>query len=195
MGLSLKVDVYRYRLVRFHHDKLVIRGTKRKRLSGHLPFRWLGSHKSLQRERISKHSWLTRPSIGRDRRGGFMSSQCCLSLPHLSHLWKKRTIMSVMTKNTTTRTRLIHANMPVLLGLSALLLVSSVRCSTLRIRSRITEGRFILNAFPLLFSRRRISHALLCIHLPLRGRWLLLRWLRRQGGLRCECRRSWHTRL
>ena len=87
--------------------------------------------------------------------------------------------MCVMTINTTKRTGLVRANMPVLLGLSALLLVSSVKSIILRIRSRITGSRLILSAFPLLFGRRRISHTLLCIHLPLRGWWLLLRGLRR----------------
>lgn len=49
--------------------------------------------------------------------------------------------MGVMTVNTTIRTRLVHENKPVLLGLSALLLFNSVRCITLGIRSRITRGR------------------------------------------------------
>ena len=91
----------------------------------------------------------------------------------------------VKTINTTIRTRLVHVNMHVLLGLSALLLVRSVRCITLGIRSRITGGRLILGALPLLFGSRRISRALLCIYLPLEGRWLLLQGLRRKGSLRC----------
>ena len=59
--------------------------------------------------------------------------------------------MSLMTINTTKRTRLIHVNRPVLLGLSTLLLVSGVRCITLGIRSRISMGELILSAFPLHF--------------------------------------------
>ena len=55
--------------------------------------------------------------------------------------------MCEMIVNTTTKTRLVHGNMPVLLGLSALLLVSSVRCIILRIRSNITGIRMILSAF------------------------------------------------
>ena len=87
--------------------------------------------------------------------------------------------MGVMTIDTTKRIRLIHANNPVMLGLSALLLVSCVRYIPLGIRSGITGGKSILGAFPLIFGSRRISRALLCIHLPLGGWWLLLRRLRR----------------
>ena len=85
--------------------------------------------------------------------------------------------MGVVTIDTATRTRIIHANRPVLLGLSALLLVSSVRCIPLGIRSWINRDRLILVSFPLLFGSRRISCALLCIHLPLGGWWLLFRGL------------------
>ena len=77
--------------------------------------------------------------------------------------------MGVVTIDTTTRTRFIHVNMLVLLGLSSLLLVSDVRCIPLGIRSYSTWGRLILGAFPLPFGGRMISHALLCIHLPLGG--------------------------
>ena len=49
--------------------------------------RWLGSHESLLRERISKHSWLGSGHIRRSMRGGMLSTQCGLRLPHLSHLW------------------------------------------------------------------------------------------------------------
>ena len=93
--------------------------------------------------------------------------------------------MCVMTIKTTTRTRLVRANMPVLLGLGALLLISSVWSIILRIRSRITRIRLIFSAFPLVFGGRMISLTLLYIYLPLRGRWLLLRGLRRKGRKRC----------
>ena len=83
----MKVEVYGYKLVRVHHEELVIEGTRWRRLSGRLNFKWLGSHKSSLRERISKHSRLARRSIGRDGRGDLLSSQCCLSLLHLPHLW------------------------------------------------------------------------------------------------------------
>jgi len=102
MGPSLEIDIYSYRLVRKQYKNLVIGGTRWKRLSGHLTFRCLGSHKSLLRERISKHSRLTRREIGRDGRGGLLSSQRCLRIPHLPQLWEKRIIVHVMTIKTTT---------------------------------------------------------------------------------------------
>ena len=73
----------------------------------------------------------------------------------MSYLWQKRIIMCIMTINTTKRTWLIHTNRPILLGLSALLLVCSVRSITL-IRSIITRGSLILISFPLPFGRKGI---------------------------------------
>ena len=93
--------------------------------------------------------------------------------------------MGIVTIDTETRTRFIHVNGFVLLGLSVLLLGCNVKCIPLGIFSLITGGRFVLVAFPLIFGSRRISHTLLHIHLTLRGWWLLLRSLRRQRRLRC----------
>ena len=77
--------------------------------------------------------------------------------------------MGVMTVYTATRTRFIGTKWPIRLGLSALLLVSSVRVKTLRIGSTSTRGRLILIAFLPALRGRAISHALLCKYLPWRG--------------------------
>ena len=69
--------------------------------------------------------------------------------------------MGVMTINTATRTRLVGTKRPVRLGLSALLLVSSVRVKKLMMGSTSTKGRLILIAFPLSLRRRGINHDLL----------------------------------
>ena len=58
--------------------------------------------------------------------------------------------MRIMTINTAIRIGLVRMNRPILLGLSALLLVCSVRSITL-ITSKITRGSLILSAFPLPF--------------------------------------------
>ena len=73
--------------------------------------------------------------------------------------------MGVMTINTATRTRLICAKRPVRIGLSALLLVGSVRVHT-RIGSTGTRGRLVLIAYPPSLIRRGISRALLCKYFP-----------------------------
>ena len=77
--------------------------------------------------------------------------------------------MGVMTINTATQTRLICAKRPVRLGLSALLLVSSVRVNTLRIGSTSTSGRLVWIASPPYLRIRGISRALLCKYLPWGG--------------------------
>jgi len=84
---SLKVKVDGWGWIRVHHEDLVIRGTRRGRLSGDLSVRWLGSHESLLGERIGKHSQLGSGHIRGSMRGGMLSSQCGLRLPHLPHLW------------------------------------------------------------------------------------------------------------
>ena len=50
----MKVEVNSYRLVRIHHENLVIRGTRLRGLRGDLTLRGLGSHISFMRERIGK---------------------------------------------------------------------------------------------------------------------------------------------
>ena len=75
--------------------------------------------------------------------------------------------MGIVTKDTATRTRLIHAKGHVLFGLSTLLLGCIARCISLGIGSWITWGRLVLVIFPLLFGSRRIIRTLLCIHLTL----------------------------
>ena len=83
---SLKVKVDGWGRIRVHHKDLVIGGTRRGRWSGNLAVKRLGSHESLLRERISKHSWLGSGHIRRSMRGGVLSAQCGLRLPHLPHL-------------------------------------------------------------------------------------------------------------
>ena len=87
MGPSLKVEVDSERWVGSHHQNLVIKGTRRGRLSGYWGMRWLSGQKSLLRERISKHNRLRSSWSGRDSRGGVLSPHGGLRLPHLPHLW------------------------------------------------------------------------------------------------------------
>ena len=54
MGLTVKVEVGGYRLVRFQHEDLVVKGTRCRRLSGYRSVRWLGSHEALLWERIGR---------------------------------------------------------------------------------------------------------------------------------------------
>ena len=83
---SLKVKTDGWVRIGVHHKDLVIRGTRKGRGGGYLAVRRLGSHESLLRERISKHSWLGSGHIRRSMRGGVLSAQCGLRLPHLLHL-------------------------------------------------------------------------------------------------------------
>ena len=83
---SLKVKVDGRGRIGVHHEDLVVRGTRNGRGGGYMAVRGLGSHESLLRERISEHSWLGSGHIRRSVRGGVLSAQCGLRLPHLSHL-------------------------------------------------------------------------------------------------------------
>ena len=151
-----------------HHKDLVIRGTRNGRGGGYLAVGRFGSHESLLRERISKHNWLGSGHIRRSMRGGVLSAQCGLRLPHLPQLGSEGTIVGVKTINTATQTWLICAKRPIRRGLSALLLVGSVRVHT-RIGSTGTRGRLVLIASPPSLRRRGIGRALLCKYLPWRG--------------------------
>ena len=83
---SLKVKIDGRGRIGTHHKDLVIRGTRSGRGGGDMAVGGLGSHESLLRERISEHSWLGSGHIRRSMRGGVLSAQCGLRLPHLSHL-------------------------------------------------------------------------------------------------------------
>jgi len=84
--------------------------------------------------------------------------------------------MCIMAMYTTTCTRIFRMNKLVLLGLATLFLIVGVRLVPLgftRLITLITLVTLVTLPLILFLQILGIGHTLLCIHLNLRGKWLL----------------------